>query len=139
MPSLDLYYGIEAVYGKLNFNSFKESINNSESHNIYSDINFNKISPYFLLRKRVDLKNGNLKLSVKFSRHNLSSNNEVFLTKLDKATEYLKMDNPINIDKFDEGSLSVAYTSKNNIYLSLNYQDKGGIKVKSFGFGILIN
>ena len=49
------------------------------------------------------------------------------------------MDNPINIDKFDEGSLSVAYTSKNNIYLSLNYQDKGGIKVKSFGFGILIN
>ena len=139
MASLDVYYGIEAVYGKLNFNSFKESINNSESHNIYSDINFNKIAPYFLLRKRVDLKNGNLKLSVKFSRHNLSSNNEVFLTKLDKATEYLKMDNPINIDKFDEGSLSVAYTSKNNIYLSLNYQDKGGIKVKSFGFGILIN
>ena len=139
MAALDVYYGIEAVYGKLNFNSFKESINNSESHNIYSDINFNKISPYFLLRKRIDLKNGNLKLSVKFSRHNLSSNNEVFLTKLDKATEYLKMDNPVYIKKFDEGSLSVAYTSKNNIYMSLNYQDSGGIKVKSFGFGILIN
>ena len=49
------------------------------------------------------------------------------------------MDNPVYIKKFDEGSLSVAYTSKNNIYMSLNYQDRGGIKVKSFGFGILIN
>jgi len=139
MTSLDLYYGIEAVYGKLNFNSFKESINNSESLNIYSDVNFNKVSPYVLLRKRIDLKNGNLKLSAKFSRHNLSSNNEVFLARLDKATEYLKIDRPVNIKNFDEGSLSVTYTSKNNIYMSLNYQDSGGIKVKSFGFGILIN